>query len=125
MPGTHGARLSRSLMVPWYRHEGPLCQQVAPREIGLDQALILAGLIQGCAREDVLALSWPPLLRLREIHPPHPEVNAVAKDNFREKQPPKTVGRGYVVKTLEVALWAFHDAKDFREAVLPGRMSLS
>jgi ADP-ribosyl-[dinitrogen reductase] hydrolase len=25
---------------------------------------------------------------------------------------------GYVVKSLEAALWAFHDAKDFREAVL-------
>jgi ADP-ribosylglycohydrolase len=25
---------------------------------------------------------------------------------------------GYAVKSLEAALWAFHDAKDFREAVL-------
>ena len=28
------------------------------------------------------------------------------------------VGNGYVVKSLEAALWAFHDAQDFREAVL-------
>jgi len=28
------------------------------------------------------------------------------------------VGSGYVVKSLEAALWAFHDAKDFRQAVL-------
>jgi len=27
-------------------------------------------------------------------------------------------GSGYVVKSLEAALWAFYDAKDFREAVL-------
>lgn len=33
-------------------------------------------------------------------------------------RPPKIVGSGYVVKSLEAALWAFHDAKDFREAVL-------
>jgi ADP-ribosyl-[dinitrogen reductase] hydrolase len=28
------------------------------------------------------------------------------------------VGSGYVVKSLEAALWAFHRAGDFREAVL-------
>ena len=28
------------------------------------------------------------------------------------------MGSGYVVKSLEAALWAFHDAQDFREAVL-------
>jgi len=80
--------------------------------------VILAGLIQGAAREEVLDPSWPPLLRLREIHPLHPEVDAVAKGSFRQKQPPEIVGNGYVVKSLEAALWAFHDAKDFREAVL-------
>ncbi len=80
--------------------------------------LILAGLIQGATREEVLDPSWPPLLRLREFHPLHPEVDAVAAGSFREKQPPKIVGAGYVVKSLEAALWAFYDAKDFREAVL-------
>ncbi len=37
---------------------------------------------------------------------------------FRQKHPPEIVGSGYVVKSLEAALWAFHDAKDFRAAVL-------
>jgi ADP-ribosyl-[dinitrogen reductase] hydrolase len=80
--------------------------------------LVLAGLIHGCAREDILAPSWPPLLRLREIHSLHPEVDAVAAGSFRAKQPPEIAGSGYVVKSLEAALWAFHDAKDFRQAVL-------
>ena len=48
----------------------------------------------------------------------HAEVDAVAAGSFRQKQPPEIVGSGYVVKSLEAALWAFHDAKDFREAVL-------
>jgi len=80
--------------------------------------VILAGLIRGRAREEVLAPSWPPLLRLREIYSLHPEVDAVAEGSFRRKEPPEIVGSGYVVKTLEAALWAFHDAQDFREAVL-------
>ncbi len=80
--------------------------------------LILAGMIQGCPREEVLAAAWPSLTQLREIYPLHPEVDAVAAGSFRQKQPPEIVGSGYVVKSLEAALWAFHDAKDFREAVL-------
>jgi ADP-ribosylglycohydrolase len=80
--------------------------------------LILAGLVQGCARDEVLGPFWPPLLRLKEIYPLHKEVNEVARGGFRDKEPCEIVGSGYVVKSLEAALWAFHDAKDFREAVL-------
>ena len=42
----------------------------------------------------------------------------MAAGSFRQKQPPEIVGSGYVVKSLEAALWAFHDATDFRQAVL-------
>jgi len=42
----------------------------------------------------------------------------VAEGSYRWKQPPEIVGSGYVVKTLDAALWAFHNAEDFREAVL-------
>ncbi len=42
----------------------------------------------------------------------------MAAGSFREKSPPEIVGSGYVVKSLEAAIWAFHDAKDFLQAVL-------
>ena len=45
-------------------------------------------------------------------------VAAVASGTFRDLQPPAIKGSGYVVKCLEAALWAFHGAPDFREAVL-------
>ena len=48
----------------------------------------------------------------------HPAIDAVARGSFREKEPPVIRGSGYVVHTLEAALWAFHNAADFREAVL-------
>jgi len=38
--------------------------------------------------------------------------------SFRPKRPPEILGSGYVVKSLEAALRAFHDAQDIREAVL-------
>jgi len=80
--------------------------------------LALAALIQGIDREKALRADWEPLQRLRQIHALHPEIAEVAAGSFRCKQPPAIVGSGYVVKSLEAALWAFHDAEDFREAVL-------
>lgn len=80
--------------------------------------LILCGLIKGVDRDEVLAGTWGPLARLRQIHALHPEVAEVASGSFRRRQPPEIVGSGYVVKSLEAALWAFHDAQGFREAVL-------
>ena len=80
--------------------------------------LVLCGLIHGLPREKVLSPDWEPLCRLKNAYTLHPEIEEVAAGSFRHKQPPEIVGSGYVVKSLEAALWAFHDARDFREAVL-------
>ena len=80
--------------------------------------LLLCGLIQGGDRHKVLDSQWEHLLRLRELYSLHPAIVQVAAGSFRERSPPEIVGSGYVVKSLEASLWAFHDAKDFREAVL-------
>ncbi|MHB8903156.1 MAG: ADP-ribosylglycohydrolase family protein [Thermoguttaceae bacterium] len=79
---------------------------------------ILAGLIHGIDRNEVLARDWASLRQLRTIAPLHPEILDVAEGSFGEKRPPDIQGSGYVVKSLEAALWAFDGAKDFREAVL-------
>jgi ADP-ribosyl-[dinitrogen reductase] hydrolase len=42
----------------------------------------------------------------------------VAQGSFRQEQPPAIEGSGWVGKSLEAALWAFHDAGTFEEAVL-------
>jgi hypothetical protein len=90
--------------------------------------LILAGLINGVDREEVLGRDWEPLLRLGRLHPLNPEIAGVAAGSFREKEPPHITGSGYVVRSLEAAQGAFHDAQDFRQAVLkavkPGRRRL-
>ena len=53
-----------------------------------------------------------------ERFPLHPEILEVAQGSFRTRKPPRIRGSGYVVRSLEAALWAFHDAVDFRQAVL-------
>lgn len=81
-------------------------------------AVVLAGMMAGTNRQDVLRADWPPLVRLQSIAPLHPDVAAVAAGSFQHKRPPHIRGSGWVVASLEAALWAFHDAVDFRQAVL-------
>jgi ADP-ribosyl-[dinitrogen reductase] hydrolase len=81
-------------------------------------ALVMVGLMHGSERNAVLSPNWEPLRRLRADYPLHPAVDEVAAGSFRHRAPPKIMGSGYVVRCLEAALWAFHGATNFREAVL-------
>ena len=56
--------------------------------------------------------------RLNDIKPLHPLIQEIAHGSFRHKQPPAIEGSGWVVKSLEASLWAFHGADAFEEAVL-------
>jgi ADP-ribosyl-[dinitrogen reductase] hydrolase len=80
--------------------------------------VVLAGLVHGASREEVLAPDWRPLLRLRGVRSLHPAIEEVASGSFRRKAPPAIRGSGWVVESLEAALWAFTGATDFRHAVL-------
>lgn len=48
----------------------------------------------------------------------HPEITAVVAGSFRDRQPPEINGGGYVVTTLEAALWAVDRTATFEEAIL-------
>ena len=80
--------------------------------------VVLCGLMHGIDRDQVLAADWELLRKLCELESLHPEIDTVARGSFRKRQPPEIRGSGYVVASLEAALWAFHDAEDFRQAVL-------
>jgi ADP-ribosyl-[dinitrogen reductase] hydrolase len=81
-------------------------------------ATVIAALIQGEDRDEVLSSDWKPLRKLNQIKQLHPLIQEVARGSFKHKQPPAIQGSGWVVKSLEAALWAFHDADTFEEAVL-------
>ena len=81
-------------------------------------ATVLAALVRGEDRAAVLSPTWKPLQILNDIKPLHPLIREVAQGSFRHKQPPAIEGSGWVVKSLEASLWAFHDAGTFEEAVL-------
>ena len=42
----------------------------------------------------------------------------MARGSFRRRDPPDIRGTGYVVDTLEAALWAFDHSSSFREGAL-------
>ena len=79
---------------------------------------LLVGALGGVDKETLLSPRIPPRARVLERHPLHPEVLAVAEGSFKEKDPPQIRGTGYVVSSLEAALWAFDRASSFREAIL-------
>lgn len=79
---------------------------------------VLCALMHGVSREDILKADWGPLLQVQTLFGLHSEILEVARGSFRRKSPPAIRGSGYVVRSLEAALWAFHDACDFRDAVL-------
>jgi ADP-ribosylglycohydrolase len=81
-------------------------------------ATVLAALARGEDRAAILSPDWKPLQILNDIKPIHPLIHEVAQGSFRQRQPPAIEGSGWVVKSLEAALWAFHDAGTFEEAVL-------
>jgi ADP-ribosylglycohydrolase len=72
-------------------------------------AALLVAAIAGKSKADVLAATVPEL---------SPKVASVAEGSYRTKNPPRIRGSGYVVHTLEAALWAFHRTDSFRDGAL-------
>ncbi len=79
-------------------------------------ATVLAALVNGEDRAVVLSPDWKPMKTLNDIKPLHPLILKVAHGSYRNNA--AIEGSGWVVKSLEAALWAFHDASSFEEAVL-------
>jgi ADP-ribosylglycohydrolase len=46
------------------------------------------------------------------------EIEQVRLGSFKTKQPPQIVGSGYVVESLEAALWAFEHSDSFEQGTL-------
>jgi ADP-ribosyl-[dinitrogen reductase] hydrolase len=113
LPQHAGALVERLMESSLPTHASPQCRW-ACAYLGL----ILAGLMHGMPRDELLGPHWPPVNRLNRLGTLDSEIAQIAAGSFRGKQPPAIRGGGYVVHSLEAALWAFHDAQDFSQAVL-------
>jgi ADP-ribosylglycohydrolase len=81
-------------------------------------AVVMAGALAGATREAILAPDYPPLRAITRERALAPAVADIAAGSFRHREPPEIRGSGYVVHTLEAALWALHRARDFRDGLL-------
>jgi ADP-ribosyl-[dinitrogen reductase] hydrolase len=79
---------------------------------------LIVGAVSGATRDELLSPRYCPAPGLWDADPLCPEIDAIAAGSFREKEPPAIRGTGYVVQSLEAALWAFHRGEDFREGCL-------
>lgn len=79
---------------------------------------LIVGAINGVAKNELLGELYSPLPGLWEKAPLAGEVEEVARGSFKRRNPPQIRGSGYVVQSLEAALWAFYHSSSFREGCL-------
>jgi ADP-ribosylglycohydrolase len=79
---------------------------------------IIVGALQGRPKGELLSPLFCPVPGLWDRAPLAPKILAITTGSFKLKDPPDIVGGGYVVHSLEAALWAFHKSADFRAGAL-------
>jgi ADP-ribosyl-[dinitrogen reductase] hydrolase len=77
---------------------------------------ILWGLIHGANKNQVLSPLYHPAGET--WNDLHPAIRGIAEGSFKQRNPPEIRGSGYVVQSLEAALWAFHHAENFKHGAL-------
>jgi len=72
---------------------------------------LIAGALNGFDKDDLLSEEYfaDPLIE---------EIEQISLGSFKVKEPPKIKGTGYVVQSLEAALWAFFQSATFESGCL-------
>ena len=79
---------------------------------------LIVGALQAVCKKELLSDHYTPVPGYWTGHPLCAEIDAIAAGSFKEKEPPGIKGSGYVVESLEAALWAFHNSRTFEEGCL-------
>jgi len=74
--------------------------------------------LTGVPKDVLLSSMYSPLGEGWTTQPLCTDIAEIADGSFRSKQPPEIRGTGYVVDSLEAALWAFHSSEDFSSGSL-------
>ena len=79
---------------------------------------LIVGAVQGESKEELLSPRYSSVAGLWDRQSLCAEIDEIAAGSFKSKEAPEIVGSGYVVKSLEAALWAFHKSSTFEEGCL-------
>jgi ADP-ribosylglycohydrolase len=79
---------------------------------------LMVGALSGRSKEELLADSFEPVSGLWAAAPLAPAIAEIATGSFKRREPPDIRGSGYVVRSLEAALWAFYRTASFKAGAL-------
>ena len=79
---------------------------------------LIVGAVSGVGKKELLSEGYCVVGDNWKNQPLAPAINEIAQGSFKHRNPPEIKGTGYVVKSLEAALWAFYNSNDFREGCL-------
>jgi ADP-ribosylglycohydrolase len=79
---------------------------------------LLLAAISGMSKAQILNNNYEPAMAHFLRNPLTGKVGTIAAGSFAIKEPPQIRGSGYVIHTLEAALWAFHKTDNFRDGAL-------
>jgi ADP-ribosyl-[dinitrogen reductase] hydrolase len=79
---------------------------------------LLIGAVRGASKEELVSDHHSPVPGPWRDAPLCPRIAEIASGSFRRRNPPEIRGTGYVVQSLEAALWAFDRSEEFREGAL-------
>jgi ADP-ribosyl-[dinitrogen reductase] hydrolase len=79
---------------------------------------LLAGAVNGASKDELLSPHYSPAEGYWEEFPLCPEIEEIASGSYKHREPPDIEGSGYVVRSLEAALWAFSRSDSFRSGCL-------
>jgi ADP-ribosyl-[dinitrogen reductase] hydrolase len=79
---------------------------------------LMVGALTGATKAELLGPGFEPVAGLWDAAPLVPAIDAIARGSFLHREPPQIRGTGYVVESLEAALWAFSRGSDFESCVL-------
>jgi ADP-ribosyl-[dinitrogen reductase] hydrolase len=68
--------------------------------------------------KSLAGMSKEEILDQNDYEPVTPKLRAIAKGSYKEKAESQVVGSGYVVQSLEAALYCFYQTTNYRDAIL-------
>ncbi len=79
---------------------------------------LIVGALNGVDKNSLLAPLFCPVDGYWKTNPLQTAIAAIAEGSFKTRNPPQIRGTGFVVSSLEAAMWAFYHADSYREAIL-------
>ena len=79
---------------------------------------LIVGALSGEVKDIILSDHYCPAAGYWAGNPLIPEIADIAAGSFKHKNPPEIRGSGYVVESMEAALWAFYHSSTFEAGCL-------